>query len=206
MNELMRQAMLAAAVVSLMAATAGRAPAETIVDFSYYGRGGPDEAGLISTGNGSFAFADGLSTLSLADLTSFDFTLSENTPNTAIFGLSDLTSFSASIGPGPTLTSLALATSSVQGSNPETYPREFDIASLSDMTTYADIYSFQYFLTSGTVTITSIVTTPVPEPSTFTLAVLGALIVASGWCRRRQAGAVFGRISVDHHDPARGRK
>lgn len=140
MNELMRQAMLAVAVASLMAATTGRAPAGTIVDFSYYGRGGPDEAGLISTGTGSFAFADSLSTVGLADLTSFDFTLSENTPNTAIFGLPDL------------------------------------------------------------------VTPPVPEPSTFTLAVLGTVIIASGWCRRRKSGAVFGRISVDHHEPAPGRK
>ena len=98
--------------------------AGTIVNFGYSGRGGPDYAGLISTGAGSFSFADGLATVGLADLTSFAFDLDENTPNTATFGLLDLTSFSASVGPGPTLTSLALETGSVQGSNPSTYRRD----------------------------------------------------------------------------------
>jgi hypothetical protein len=146
----MRQTMLATAVLSLMAATAGRARAGTIVDFSYYGRGGPDNAGLITTGAGSFSFADGLSTVGLADLTSFDFTMAENSPvNSATFSLADLTAFSASFGPGPTLTSLALASSPVQGSNQDTYPREFDISSLGDASTYAYIDFFRLFLTRG---------------------------------------------------------
>ena len=116
----MRRAMLAAVSLGLIVEMAGLAQAGTIVDFSYSGRGGPDNAGLISTGTGTFSFADGLSTVGLTDLTSFDFTLNENTPNTATFGLSALTSFSASVGPGSTLTNLALATSSVQGSNQDT--------------------------------------------------------------------------------------
>jgi hypothetical protein len=43
-----------------------------------------------------------------------------------------------------------------------------------------------FFQTAGTVTITSV---SVPEPSTFTPAVLGASIVAGGWRRRREARA-----------------
>jgi hypothetical protein len=130
MKRAMRWAMLAAAVVGLMAATAGRARAETVVNSSYDGRGGPDDAGVICTGTGSFSFADGLSTVGLADLASFDFTLEENTPNTVAFGLADVTSFSASVGPGPTRSSLALGTGPVQGSVQGTYPREFDVSSL----------------------------------------------------------------------------
>jgi hypothetical protein len=186
MKQPMRRAMLAA-VLGLMAATAGRARAEMIVNFSYSGRGGPDNAGLIATGAGSFSFADDLSTVGLVDLTSFDFTLDENTPNTATFRLADLTSISASVGPGPTLTSLALATGPVQGSNPETWPREFAISSLGPgaSATYFHILGQSLSLTAETVTITSIV----PEPSAFALAVLGALVVAGGWSRRRKARA-----------------
>jgi hypothetical protein len=186
----MRRAMLAAAVLGLMATTSGPAWAGTIVNFSYSGRGGPDFAGLISTGAGTFSFAGGLSTVGLADLTSFDFTLDENTPNTATFGLADLTSLSASVGPGPTLTGLVMATGAVQGSNQTTYPREFAISSLSPpaASTSFEILGLSFSLTSGTVTITS-VTTAVPEPSTLILAVIGALIVAGGGPRRREARA-----------------
>lgn len=138
---------------------------------------------------GSFAFAGGLSTVGLADLTSFDFTLNETTPNTATFGLADLTSFSASVGAGPTLTSLTLATGPVQGTNQETYPREFTISSLdpgnADTYFYVGFLGQSFSLTTGSVSITSIVTTPVPEPSTFTLAVLGTLMVAGGIRRGR---------------------
>ena len=99
MGQPMRRAMLAAAVLVLMAATAGRTQAGTIVNFSYSGRGGPDSAGLISTGTGSFSFADGLTTVAMGDLLSFQFDLEENSPNTVTFGLADLTSFSATVGP-----------------------------------------------------------------------------------------------------------
>jgi hypothetical protein len=190
MNQLMRRMMLAAAVLSLLAATAGQARAGTTVSFSYSGRGGPDDEGFFTTGTGSLSFASGLSTVGLSDLTSFAFSLEENNPptplNIANFGLTDLTSFSASVGPGPTLTSLALQTSAVQGSDQTTYPREFSISSLNPSVafTHFDLFGFPIFLTGGTVTITSV---SVPEPSTFNLAVLGALIVAAGWSRRRKA-------------------
>jgi hypothetical protein len=188
MRRSVRQAMLAAAVLGLMAAAPGQMRAGTIVNFSYSGRGAPDNAGVISTGSGTFSFASGLATVGLADLASFNFVLEENTPNTTTFGLADLTSFSAAVGPGPTLTSLALQTDAVQGSNQTTYPREFTISSL-DPGGASSQYVFlglPFFWTSGTVTITSV---SLPEPSSLTLAVVGAVIVAGGWSRRRKARA-----------------
>ncbi len=184
MKQAMRRAMIAVAVLCSVLPAAGQARASTIVNFSYSGRGGPDFAGLISTGTGSFSFADGLETIGLADLTSFSFTLDENTPNTTIFGISDLTSFSATLGAGPTVTSLALGTSKVQSNNEETWPREFFIASLDP-----DGASSRYFfviesleLTTGTATITSVLST-VPEPSSVTLGGCAALIGILAWSR-----------------------
>lgn len=181
MKHLAHRAILAA-ILGLMAATAGQARADWTVNFSYSGRGGPDFAGLVSTGAGSFSFAGGLTTVGLADLTSFNFTLDETTPNTATFGLADLTSFSAAVGDGPTPTSLALMTGPVQGTNQETEPREFAVSSLSPQgaSTSFVLLGFPFSLTEGTVTITS----AVPEPSSLTLAALGALVVAGGWSRR----------------------
>jgi hypothetical protein len=184
----MRRATLAAAVLGLMAATTGQARAGTIVNLSYYGRGGPSDGGLISTGTGSFSFASGLTMVGLADLASFNFTLEDNeaTNNIVTVGLADLTSFSASVGPGPTLTTLALATRAVQGSDPTTYPREFDVSSLEppDASTYYVVLGFAIEWTTGEVTITGV---SVPEPSTLTMAVLGVLIVAGVRSRRRRA-------------------
>jgi hypothetical protein len=185
--------MLAAVILGLMAVamTTGRAAAGTIVSFSYFGRGAPDgNGGLTSSGTGSFSFADGLSTVGLPDLTSFHLDLEENTPNTTIFGLSDLKSFSATLGPGRLLTNLALDTFATQGPDPTSYPREFTISSLNppDAETHVVVLGFPLFWTSGTITITGIT---VPEPSSLTLAVvgIGGVIVASGWARRRRAHA-----------------
>jgi hypothetical protein len=164
-----------------------------IVNFSYSGRGGPDFAGTISNGSGSFSFAERLSSIGLSDLSSFNFTLNENTPDTTTFGLSDLTSFSAFVSSGPSLTVLALVTDPVQGSNQETEPREFGVSSLSPGGAYSNFLihfldeSFQ--LTTGSVTINSIGPNSVPEPSTFTPAVVGAQIVLGAWSRRRNVHA-----------------
>ena len=194
MNRPNRRAILTAAVLGLLAATAGQAPAGTIVTFSYSGNGGPDNQGFISTGAGSFSFAGSLPGVGLGNLTSFSFTPNEmlvnekrTTSNTVQYGLADLNSFTASVGPGPTLTSLALDTHGVVGSEQGSYAREFTVSSLTPPSagTHLIILGFPIFLTSGTVTIDSVTT--VPEPSSFTLAVLGALFVAGGWSRRRKA-------------------
>ncbi|QEH32055.1 hypothetical protein OJF2_05240 [Aquisphaera giovannonii] len=181
-----RRTKIAAALLVLIAATAAEARSEVIVSFSYSGRGGPDFAGLIATGTGSFAFAEGLTTIGLADLTSFHFVLDENTPNTATFGLADLSSFSASMGPGLTLTGLSLGTDAVQGDNPSTEPREFDVASLdpSGASTSYRIVIVSFQQTVGTVTITSVA---VPEPSTIALVASGAPLAFLGIRSRRRA-------------------
>jgi hypothetical protein len=185
--------LLAAAVLGLMAATmtAGRATAGTIVSFSYFGRGSPDgNDSLTSNGTARFSFANSLTTVGLADVTSFYLDLEENAPNTTIFGLSDLKSFSTTVGPGPSLTSLALGTYPTQGLDPTSYLREFTISSLNPpaASTYVVVLGFPLFWTSGTITITAFT---VPEPSSLTLAALGAgtLIVVVGWSRRRRVRA-----------------
>lgn len=58
MRKSMRRMMPAAAFLILIVTAAGLARAETMVDFRYSGRGGPDFAGLICNGNGSFSFAE----------------------------------------------------------------------------------------------------------------------------------------------------
>ena len=129
-------------------------------------------------------------TVGLADLTSFHLDLEENTPNTTIFALNDLKSFSATVGPGVSLTSLALDTLATQGPDPTSYPREFTISSLNppDAETHVVILGFPLFWTSGTVTITAVTT---PEPSSLTLALLGigTVIVARSQSSRRKARA-----------------
>ena len=99
----MRRGMLAAAILGLMAATmsTGRACGGDDCQLQLLREGSPDGNGsLTSNGTGSFSFADGLSTVGMSDLTSFHFDLEEKTPNTTIFGLKDLKSFSATVGPG----------------------------------------------------------------------------------------------------------
>lgn len=177
MIHVIRRAARASVLLGLLATTAGLAHADMLVTFSYSGRGGPDNAGLISTGTGSFTFADGLSIVSLTDLTSFDFTLDENTPNSTVFGLTDLTSFATSVGTGPSLLILALETTSVQGSNDQTWPRELSVSSLGPdgASTYVDILGVSIFLTSGRVTVDSVVNRTAPEPSSVILLSIGGL-------------------------------
>src|SRR5262245_46811298 len=113
MKRPMRRALLAAAILGLLAGAEGRARAEMIVKLSYSGNGQPDNPGLYCNGTGSFTFADNLSGLGLGNLTTFNFTMTEGTnpptdSNTVTFGLSDLTAFSATFGPGSTIASLSL--------------------------------------------------------------------------------------------------
>jgi hypothetical protein len=188
-----RRAILATAILALMAATASPGVAGTIVSFSYSGNGGPDNEGFDTKGTGSFSFPTGLSGVGQGNLTSFTFTMTETQSplpgiNTVTFGLSDLTSFSASLGPDGTVTGLSLTTGPVEGSDTTTYPRLFVISSLGtgNASTLWDFHGLTFGLTSGTATITAVA---VPEPSSLVLAVAGGLIVAAGWSRRRHASA-----------------
>jgi hypothetical protein len=191
MNQPNRQVVLKAMVLGLMAATAGQVRAGTVT-FSYSGNGGPDNQGFLTNGTGSFSFESSLPGVGLGNLTSFNFTMTESgvniTPNTVTYSLADLVSFTASLGPGPTLTELSLDTRGVVGSEQGSEPREFTVASLNPPLGYTHyvIFGVPVFATSGTVTINSVT---IPEPSSITLAVLGSLIVAGGWSCRRKATA-----------------
>jgi hypothetical protein len=196
MNHPVRRVILAAAVLGLMTATAGQVRAGTIVTFSYSGNGGPDNQGFLSSGTGSFSFSSSLPGVGQGNLTSFSFTLNEQLENeggpdnTVVYGLNDLASFSASVGPGLSLTALSLDTKGVVGSEQGSYAREFTVSSLDPPagSTHFLVLGFPIFLTSGTVTINSVINS-VPEPSTFTLAVLAAVIVGCCWSGRRKATA-----------------
>jgi len=192
---------LAVAMLGLVIGAPARG--DLLVDFSYTGSNG--NGILDAYGTGSFSFAGNLTTVNLSDLSSFDLSLqlvdkatSPPAQGTYTYGLSDLTSFAATVGSGPTLTSLSLATEFVSVTN-ETGPghlsdESFNITSLGtgDAGTANPIES----ATAGTVTISSISqTTAVPEPSTAVVAAFSAVaLLAYGWSRdrrelRRQAAA-----------------
>ena len=194
MRQRIRRAIRTASVLALVALSMGKAEAATIVQFSYSGRGVPGFEGIFCNGNGSFSSADDLSTVGLADLTSFSFSMEEtaqNSPsNSVTFGLTDLKDFSATLGAGPSLTSLSLDTGPVQGTDNQTEPRGFSVSALGDggasTSYYLSIFG-PFELTAGTVTITSVV---VPEPPAITLAALALLMIAGGQPLRRKLGAV----------------
>jgi hypothetical protein len=185
--------MLAAAVLGLMAATAGQARAASMtVTFSYSGNGGPDNQGFLTNGSGSFSFVSSLPGVGQGNLTSFNFSFTESgvniTPNTVTYGLADLVSFSASVNPDLSVTALNLDTRGVVGTEQGSEPREFTVDSLNPPLghTHYVIFGVPIFATSGIVTINSVT---VPEPASFTLAALGAVIVTGCWFCRRQATA-----------------
>jgi len=135
---------VAGAAVWMMLKRSSIKRAKTIVNLSHLGRGGPDNAALISTGTENISFANGLSTVGLGDITSFNFNLEETTNNSVTFGLAGLTSLSASVGPGLTRTSLAIETRAVQDTGQGTHPREFATSSLGpgDATTLYEFIGF----------------------------------------------------------------
>jgi hypothetical protein len=171
-----------AAVLGWAAGAAGQASAGTI-HFSYSGTG----LGT-SMGSGSFTFADGLSTVNLSDLTAFNFSQTADFVGgvtTFSYGLGDLTTFTATVGTGPTLSSLSLDTGFVvpvpfaNSSGALYMPEAFQVTSLA--TGGASTYSRAGTLTTGTVMKAS-----APEPATMSLAAVAALAgLGLLWCPRR---------------------
>jgi hypothetical protein len=113
-----RFALLAVVACLCGCALTGTARADRInVDFTYTGSGFNTPV----NGTGSFSFASNLTTVTLSDLSSFNFSDTATVPPPIAatynftYGLSDLTSFSANVSPGPSLTLLALATDFVAG-------------------------------------------------------------------------------------------
>jgi hypothetical protein len=193
----MKRVMLAAVVLGIGSGIAGRAGAEMVVTFTYSGVGAEDSG----YGGGSFSFADGLTTVGLADLTSFDFVLHDDatgagTSSEYSFGLGDLTSFSAALSAGPTLASLSLGTGFVDGSNPAFSPQSFTVASLApDGASTSSILVLPppeapiiSLATTGSLTVAGITTGPAaPEPASLAMGVVASL-VGLGIVRRRRVG------------------
>ena len=181
---LTRRFALAAAVLGLVAGAAGRAEAG-LITFTYGGPSVvPGQPG-ITTGVGSFAFDDSRTTLALADLTAFHYVQTviaslggQPQRTTFTFGLTDLTTFSATLGPGGMPTSLALTTGLVPAANPDFLPEIFVVSSL-DTDEAATFNPSGQRLTTGTV----------PEPSTLALGGIGLAGLALGYARRRTRAA-----------------
>jgi hypothetical protein len=168
-----------AGLLALALATHARAG---FINFTYAGTG----AGT-ATGSGSFSFADGLTKVTLADLTAFSFSQSTNFGDSVVptftYGLGNLTAFAATVGPGSTLTGLSLTTGLVVP-NPPTdshgtpfLTESFQVTSLA--TGGASTSNPGVIFTTGTVT------QGVPAPPTLLLGLVGAGVTGVARLRRR---------------------
>jgi hypothetical protein len=186
----LRRIGLAVAALGVLAGAAGPAGAG-MINFTYAGTGV-----ATATGSGSFTFADGLSTITLADLTAFSFSQSTNFGDPVVptftYGLGNLTAFAATVGPGSTLTSLSLTTGNVIGNPPTNaqgmhfQPQAFQVTSLAT----GAASTFNAIGGGPFTTGTAAQATPaaVPAPPTLTLAGLAGLIGLAYAGRRGPAG------------------
>jgi hypothetical protein len=156
------------------------------INFTYTGRGFGT-----ATGSGSFSFADGLTKVTLADLTAFSFSQSTNFGDlivpTFTYGLGNLISFTATIGPGSALTDLSLLTGTalpnpLKDSHGTRFASEFfQVFSLA--TNGAKTSSTTENFTAGTVTQAA--AAAVPAPPTLLLGLVGAGVTGVARLRRR---------------------
>jgi hypothetical protein len=129
-----------------------------------------------AAGTGSLAFADGISTVGLPDLTAFSYSGYVKSiyggPTVVlpeVYGLSDLADFSLSIAGG------AVSTFALDTVRQPAWPTQFSVFGQAPFfygNTGADIV--------GGVEITSFEAAPVPEPITFALLGLG-MVAIGGW-------------------------
>src|SRR5262249_28677308 len=128
----------------------------------------------------SFSFTQTYSVPGLGDSATFD------------YGLSDLASFSATIGSGPTVTALSLVTNFVDESSHVgaiLFPEQLSVTGLgtNEASTLENTAHFGLLTdTTGTATITP--PPAAPDPASLTLLGLGAAgLVGYGWRRKRAA-------------------
>lgn len=144
----------------------------TTINFDYSGSS-------VITGSGSFSFTDGLSPVSLADLSSFSLTLiadygdGDSIKPSFSFNLSNLTAFSATLDQNLLLTNLSLSTNTVF-SIPQTNSFGAFFAPQSFHVTAIDTMGGAYTTSNGfdmtsTGTVTQSTSATVPEPSTLSL-------------------------------------
>jgi hypothetical protein len=161
------------------------------------------DEGETVTGLGNFSFSGSPSTLSLANLTSFNFTdsvVDSDFTLTFTYDLSDLTSFSATFS-GGAIQTLSLTTDSLDPTKAigpiSPFPEEFIITSLgangggnyviSDMSSYGSTGTVVASVLPPTPPPPPPTPAPVPEPSSLGLLATG-LLGAAGTVRRRLSG------------------
>lgn len=142
----------------------------TTINFDYSGSS-------VITGSGNFSFTDGLSPVSLADLSSFSLTLiadyGDSVKPSFSFSLPDLTAFSATLDQNLLLTNLSFSTNNVF-SIPQTNlfgaffaPQSFHVTAIN--TTGGAFTTSNGFDMTSTGTVTQSTSATVPEPSTLSL-------------------------------------
>jgi hypothetical protein len=168
------------AVSALMLSASAKA--DLTVDFSYTGNSGPPH-NFNESGTGSFSFSSALTTVDQSDLSSFSFQTTWQ-GQTYTYTLTDLTTFTATLGSGPTVETLSLTTDVV--GTPIHGLETFTISSLATGGAFTQEAAGgdRFPNSTGTVTITSI--GAAPEPSTAIVAAFGAVaFLTYGWSRRR---------------------
>ena len=140
-------------------------------------------------GSGSFSYNGSLTTLTLADLTGFQF--NQTTPlsdpglmgsDTYSYGLGDLKSFSATISATGVVTALRLQTGYVNSATNFLAPTYMVVSSLGRNGTTFDQGGQDGDLTTGTITASA-----VPEPSSLAMLGLAGMVGTLAW-RRKRAG------------------
>ena len=164
------------------------------VSLAYSGRN-QDNSFINALGSGSFSFATGATSVTLANLTAFSFgettTLSDpglSGSSSYAYGLTSLVSFSATFSATGALTGLSFRTGYANASNGFLNPQYFVLSSLrtNGATSYQSGPDGD--VTTGTVAA-AVVPAAVPEPASLTLVGLAVGTGGLAACRARRRRA-----------------